>query len=245
MGNKIVKVSSNLPFDEEQEQDIIKYLEKLQDSHKIGQFLATVVRAAYDCPELLSMNEDNASTGPTAKQIQDLGMAPSRYQFFKSVTKEVSDMKDKVDKIYDMVLKTYELALMGKHLALEDKSKNEILANFILQKQLKDLQDALGVQLTSSVFASNKTQDVEKLANEVLEYIINSYDSVISELKDTVASQPVIVQQVQATNNDNTAANSNKATNSTNNSSEEIVDFGGNFKDTVDEQALNNFFGND
>ena len=243
MGNKIIGLSSNLPFDEEQEKDIIEFVEGLKDKHKIGQFLATIIRAAYDSPELLDKGTGNV--GQTAKQIQDLGMSASRYQFFKSVTKEVTDMKEKVDKIYDMVLKTYELALMGKHLGLEDKSKNEIMANFIVQKQLKDLQDTLGIQLTSSVFASNKAQDVEKLANEVLEYIINSYDSVISELKDTVASQPVIVQQVQATNNDNTTTNSNKTTNNTNSSSEEIVDFGGNFKDTVDEQALNNFFGND
>ncbi len=244
MGNKAVRVSSNLPFDEEQEQDIIKYLEKLQDSHSIGQFLATVVRAAYDCPEILTMKEDGISTGPLAKQIQDLGMAPSRYQFFKSATKEVTDMKEKVDKIYDMVLKTYELALMGKHLGLEDKSKNEMLANFILQKQLKDLQDTLGVQLTSSVFASNKTQDMQKFAEEALEYIINSYDSVVNELRNIVASQPVVIQQpVQVNTNieNNKTVDNNTSNINDNTNSDEIVDFGGNF----DKTALNNFFGNE
>lgn len=243
MGTKVIGLSSNLPFDEEQERDIIKYVEALKNSHKIGQFLATLIRAAFDSPELLEKKDGVLAEGAIAKQIQDLGMSYDRYQFMKSVSKEVSSMKSKVDEIYGMVLKTYELALIGKRLGLEEKAKNEVLANFILQKQIKDLQDVLGIQLTSSVFAANKAKELDEFAQEALEYIINSYDSVVTELKDIVTTQQVISQPAQVSKVETT----DKVVQTINNEedTEEILDYGMDFRNRADTKALGNFFGND
>lgn len=249
MGSSSIRVNTMLSFDEEQEKDIIQVVDGLVSSHRIGQFMSVLIRMAVDNPEILEKGNDKFAEGTLAAQIEKTGLSASRYNFFKAASKEVDDMKAKVDKIYDMVLKTYELALMGKYLGLEEKSKNEILANFVIQKQLKELQDTLGIQLTSSVFASNKAADTEKLAEDMLEYIISSYDNIISQLKENLTVQPVVMQQsvqqipVQS-NSISNVANSNAEThvkvenNNTAEEDNEVIDFG-----SEDLSALANFFG--
>lgn len=251
MATHSIRLSSMLSFDEEQEKDIIEIVESMQNSHTIGQFLSTLIRLGVDNPEVFELKDGKCTEGSVVKQLEKLGMSQIRYNFMRDVAKEVNGMKDKVDKIYEMVLKTYELALIGKYLGLEEKAENQILASFILQKQLKDLQDTLGVQLTSSVFASNKTQDTKKLAEDMLEYIIESYDSVVNQLKEMVNVQPIVVQQpIEQANvqHTNTQEQSNVSTETKNNlqeqqdttinNSDDIVDFG-----NADFNLLNNFFG--
>lgn len=247
MATHSIRLSSMLSFDEEQEKDIIEIVESMQTSHTIGQFLSTLIRLGVDNPEVFELKDGKCTEGSAVKQLEKLGMSQIRYNFMRDVAKEVNGMKDKVDKIYEMVLKTYELALMGKHLGLEEKAENQILANFILQKQLKDLQDTLGIQLTSSVFASNKTQDTKKLAEDMLEYIIESYDSVVNQLKEMVNVQPIVVQQPIEQNNiqqqqssvsTETKNNLQEQQDATIDNSDDIVDFG---KANFD--LLNNFFG--
>ena len=240
MSTRIVSLSSNLPFDDEQEQDIVKFIEELKKSHRIGQFLATIIRIVYDNPEILDKSNGQILDGPTVKKVNDLGMSANRYQFMKSITKEVDDMKIKVDKVYELVSKTYELGLMGNHLAIDKKAKNDVLASFILQKQVKDLQDALGIQLTSSVFASNKTKDLDEFAQEALEYIINSYSNIIGEIKQIKDTQQIVVQQPQST-----ATNVVKQESSSDNA-DEIIDYGTidskKFGESADIKALQGFF---
>lgn len=254
MATHSIRLSSMLSFDEEQEKDIIEIVESMQTSHTIGQFLSTLIRLGVDNPEVFELKDGKFTEGSAVKQLEKLGMSQVRYNFMRDVAKEVNGMKDKVDKIYEMVLKTYELALMGKYLGLEEKAENQILASFILQKQLKDLQDTLGIQLTSSVFASNKTQDTKKLAEDALEYIIESYDSVVNQLKEMVNIQPIVVQQpIEQTNiqNNNVQEQTNVSTVTKNNlqeqqnnnntavdNNEDIIDFG-----NADFNLLENFFG--
>ena len=52
----------------------------------------------------------------------------------------------------------YILAQMGKHLGLEDKTNNTLMASFILERQIQDLQNTLGVG-TLTPFSSNKLED--------------------------------------------------------------------------------------
>lgn len=196
MGNYNIRLGCQLSFDEQQEADIIKAIEKLNATHKAGQFMSNIVRLAFDCPDIMDKSSGAYEKGAVIKALDEAGIFYSRKNFFDSLTKEVNLMKQKVDKMYEMVLKTYILGQMGKKLGLEEKADNLLMAQFVVEKQLKEIQDLLGITLGSSVLASNKKQEVEKIADNALEYIIESYSGIMNELKKMIGAQPVIVQNV-------------------------------------------------
>lgn len=256
MGTYNIRLGSQLSFDEQQEADIIKAIETMNASHKSGQFISNLIRIAFDCPEIMDNNNGKYEKGAILKAMENSGLSYNRQAFMYQITKEVDAMKKKVDEMYSIILKTYMLGQMGKHLGLEEKADNELMAQFVIEKQLKELQDALGISLTSSVFASNRKQDVEKIADDALEYIIESYSGIVNELKTIVSNaQTVQVQTVQqpvtqfqqvneSANNvvDTPVMNAeqpNVEDSSADNSDEdEIIDFG-----NADFGALGSFFG--
>ena len=198
MGTYNIRLGSQLSFDEQQEADIIKAIETMNASHKSGQFISNLIRIAFDCPEIMDNNNGKYEKGAILKAMENSGLSYNRQAFMYQITKEVDAMKKKVDEMYSIILKTYMLGQMGKHLGLEEKADNELMAQFVIEKQLKELQDALGISLTSSVFASNRKQDIEKIADDALEYIIESYSGIVNELKTIVNNaQTVQVQTVQ------------------------------------------------
>ena len=251
-----IRLGSVLSFDEQKEADIIKVIEYLNSSHKTGQFMSNLIRIAFDCPEILSRNASgNLETGERVKAIEQLGFSDTRKAFINAVTKEVSDMKSKVDKVYDMTLKLYTLAQMGNRLGIEDKTKNLMISQFIIEKQLQELQTLLGVTLQDNIYASNKAANTEKIADEALEYIIESYGSLLTEmsenLRPTAVIQQVPVQQVAITQEqvsstpvENKVTEEVKAmdtveqTESVEESENEPINF-----DDADISALSNFFG--
>ena len=239
MGTYNIRFGSQLSFDEQQEADIIKLLEKLNSSHKSGKFFANLIRIACDCPEVLDRREDGYVPGTVLGVLEQCEMHYTRDNFFKALSKEVNDMKVKVDKMYDMVLKTYMLAQMGKHIGLEGKADNQLMAQFITEKQLKDIQDLLGVTLHSSVFASNKKADVEKLGDEVLEYIIESYSGIINELQRISDAQQVIINNPSAVQANTVESTNSGSINQTN--TEESIKPTGNSSDSTDKLSMNNF----
>lgn len=257
MGSYNIRLGCSLSFDEQQEADIIKYIEALNNSHKTGQFISNILRLAFDSPEVMSKNNSQYEKGDVIKAMEVAGLSYRRDQQMQRMSTEVAVMKQKVDDMYNMILNTYMLAQMGKHLGLEEKADNELMAQFIIEKQLKELQDTLGITLSSSVFASNKKQDVEKIANDALEYIIESYSGVVNEIKAIVdksqsvmvksdmieqptvvnqsvteIQQPVVEAQPQVVASETTVANTEDA------SEDEFIDFG-----EADLGALSNFFG--
>lgn len=257
MGTYNIRLGSQIAFDEQQEADIIKAIEAMNASHKSGQFLSNLIRIAFDCPEIMDKNNGKYEKGAIIRAIENTGISFNREAFMKQITKRVDDLQKKVDSMYNIVLKTYILAQMGKQLGLEEKAGNEVLAQFIVEKQLKELQDILGISLTSSVYASNRKQDIEKIANDALEFIIESYSDVLNELKAIVevANQPITVapQQVAtatpqitktveqpitqpATKEQPTDKEQQQAV--TDDTEDEIIDFG-----DADMSALDNFFG--
>lgn len=251
-----IRLGSVLSFDEQKEADIIKVIEYLNSSHKTGQFMSNLIRIAFDCPEILSRNASgNLETGERVKAIEQLGFSDTRKAFINAVTKEVSDMKAKVDKVYDMTLKLYTLAQMGNRLGIEDKTKNLMISQFIIEKQLQELQALLGVALQDNIYASNKAANTEKIADEALEYIIESYGSLLTEmsesLRPTAVIQQVPVQQVAITQEQvSSTPVENKVTEevktvepaeqaeSVEESENEPINF-----DDADISALSNFFG--
>lgn len=246
MGTRDIRLGCLLSFDEQQEADIIKALEVLNSSHKTGRFVSNLIRLAFDDPEIYESDRKDA----VAKAMQDCELSYNRKIFMDGLEAKLNEMKKKVDKMYDMVLKTYILAQMGKYLGLEQKADNELMAQFVLEKQFKELQDILGMSMTSSVLASNKKQDVEKIANDALEYIIDSYSGIVNELKGIVNKQAEISQvtQMNDTQIENTVQNTNEIMENTENKEiarsieeskeDEYIDFG-----SADYDALSNFFG--
>lgn len=250
MGTYNIRLGSQLSFDEQQEADIIKAIESMNASHKSGQFISNLIRIAFDCPEIMDNNNGKYEKGAILKAMENSGLSYNRQSFIYQVTKEVDNMKKKVDEMYNIILKTYILGQMGKQIGLEEKTENELMAQFIIEKQLKELQDNLGISLTSSVFASNKKQDVKKIADEALEYIIESYSGIVNEIKNIANSiktvqiqavqQPIeTVQQMDNVNNSiSTDTEQANATDSKEDDDNDFIDFG-----NADFNALCNFFG--
>ncbi len=92
---------------------------------------------------------------------------------------EINKMKRKVEEVHDMALRMYILAQFGKRLGLEDKSKNLHQTQFILKKQLRDLENILGVSIKED---NEQTDKLNELSEQVMEYIINTYGDVVEEL---------------------------------------------------------------
>ena len=184
-----IRLSSMLTFDEEKEADIIQVIEKLNSMHKTGNFLSNLIRVSLDCPEILDQSNGKFTKGSTLVDLEQYGLTYNRRALADKHTREVSEMKKKVDEMYDMTLKLYTLALMNKHLGLEKKTENTMIANFMVEKQLGDLKKLLGANLVDNTFASNKVKDTQKLAEESLEFILNTYSDIINEVKSSITPQ--------------------------------------------------------
>ena len=208
MGTRSIRFGSQLTFDEDKEKDIIDTIDTLNSSHKMGQFMSNLIRLAFDNPEILRVGADGLEKQAMLQQVESSGMSVSRQRFMSGVTSEISDMKKKVDEVYNMVFKLYTLALMNKHLEIENKSDNSLRATFVLERQLRQLQDSLGVNIGDAVYESDKVTDVHARAEDCLEYIIEAYDGIIDEMKQAIAvgQQPQVVVQ-QAVGNTGVAGN--------------------------------------
>ena len=194
MAAQSIRLSSMLTFDDAKEQDIINLIGELNSSHKTGQFLSNLIRVAVDNPELLKCVSGRYSAGPVLEQLDNLNQSFNRYKFFNDVTSKVDDMHKKVDSMYDMVLKTYMLSKIGNKLGLEKKAEDDLIAQFIIEKHLRDVEDLVGANFKSSILASNKKANVDKLADEVFEYLIDSYAGVIEALKRQVIPEVRVIE---------------------------------------------------
>lgn len=198
MGTRSIRFGSQLTFDEDKEKDIIDTIDSLNSSHKMGQFMSNLIRLAFDNPEILRVGANGLEKQAMLQQVESSGMSVNRQRFMSGVASEISDMKKKVDEVYNMVFKLYTLALMDKHLEIEKKSDNSLRATFVLERQLRQLQSSLGVNISDAVYESDKINDVHARAEDCLEYIIEAYDGILDEMKQAIAvgKQPqVIVQQ--------------------------------------------------
>ena len=183
MGNKTIRLGSTLTFDEDQEKDIIELIEALNSSHKTGQFLSNLIRVAVDCPEVLAKVNGTYDIGPAMRQLDTLGMSQSRKQFMSQVAREIQAMREKVDEVYKQSYKVYALSKIGKTLGIEKRSDNNLMAAFVCQRQLNILQDKLGMAFIGDTYISDKMDTSHKMVDETLEYIIDTYNDIVDELR--------------------------------------------------------------
>lgn len=179
MSNYNFRLGSTLTFNKEKEADLIKKIEYLTDRHMLKDFIANMLRIALDSPESLNSKKEISAK---MNEIEQCGMLKSRKEYFEQISRDISDIRHKVDLIYNMSLKTSLLGMTGKRLGIEEKSNNLLCAQFILQKQLEELCETLGVKSLDHVYESNKIKDTQKFAEDILEYIIESYDGLLNEV---------------------------------------------------------------
>ena len=219
-----LKINTQISLDTEQNKDIITLLEDLKEGHRIGQFLGEMVKAVVDNPSDIKAEEF----------VRKYNADNIRSTYFKFLDSEVKQMKTKVDEMYKMVLDMYILTKFGKHLGIEGKTNNVLSAQFIVEKQLKDLERILGVNLRSA-YESDKMQDTEDTADKALEFIINTYSGIVGELK-TAQEAVTVVEKVIEKQVETPTVQEN--TEKTEQEESEYVDFG-----EADLDALSNFFG--
>lgn len=166
-----VKLTTTVNLNGALEGDIVEILEELKKKHKVGEYVSNCIRVVSENPELaVRCGMDMLNSDP----------AKSRKEYFSNVYKEISKMEQRVDRIYKMCLGVYVTA----KLALGEQAKNIMAAQFILQKQIDDLKKELGVQSLNSVYASNKIKETDKLADDILEYIIQYHSELIKDSKE-------------------------------------------------------------
>lgn len=256
-----VRLGSTISFDESKEKDVIELVTALTKRHKLGDFIGNLLKDFCDNPELYATAVEKASA---------LGISPCRKKFFFTVSKEVDEMKSKVDAIYETSLKLLVAAEFRKQMGLSDQTDNILAAQFVLQHQLNQLSDSLGISPNSHPFNSNKIIEAHERADDILKYIIDSYGSIVDELRSnmmreiaignlSVVQTGVNVNQVQTTDSIkigaevgiNSSSNTIAATetiamantaeaDNTQVVEDDIIDFG-----VADLGALSNFFGAD
>ena len=204
MGMKSIRLASMLQFDENQEADIIRMIEAFNSSHRMGEFLSNLIRVAVENPEIVVAKDGKYDTGAIIKVMEKLGKSPTRHNYMQEANKKLVDMQNKIDMIYDMCLKMYTMSEMGKQLGFEKKTENMILAQFVAEQQLGQLQKALGADCANVPFAANRLANYKERAAGTLEYIISCYEPIINELKNELNVKvkeveiPVQVQYVGA-----------------------------------------------
>lgn len=193
MGVKSVKLGATLSFDDVREADILNAIESLRGRHKLGEFISNLLRVAFESPEKL---ESKAELSKLMTDLGERGISWERAEYFRQLNSEVQDMKRKVDAIYDMAYKNYTMAALGKRLGMEEKSQGSLRAQFVLQRQLSAMAEIVGASMTDP-YESNRLQEVKAKADELMEYIIESYDGIVKEIKEEIDVEraPVRIQE--------------------------------------------------
>lgn len=187
MSDYNTRLGCTLSFDNEKEKDIIEVINQLKDNRKLGEFISYLLRVAMDNPELIDKRSDGSyKTGDTIKEMSKLGISPVRYKAIEDMKRSVNDMYDKINKMYDMCLKVYTLAQFGKQLNISNRSDNLLMGTFIAEQELSKICEIFGLKSINTIYSSNKQLKVHDFANDVLAYIIESYDSIINELKRSI-----------------------------------------------------------
>lgn len=179
-----IKKTITISLDDFREKDIINMVEELSTKKQFGDYVTMLIKASVDNPELIGLSRVD---------MEEYSRKDNREQFFTQVEKDVNNMKRKIDSIFDMALSMYTLAQFGKRIGLEDRSKNMLQANFILQQQMNRLTETLGVQSIGQVYESNRIDLAQRKVDEILEYIVTSHDSIVSEIKSNLDNSKQIV----------------------------------------------------
>ena len=186
MSKTDIRLGSLISFDSEREADIIEFVQDLTSQHKLGRFIGYLLRLACETPETLQYRE---KLNPILKEMNDLGITPRRDAMFKQFSKEILDLKNKINDIYVISEKLYTLALARKALGLEDRAKELLATQFVVRRQTALLESKLGTSSLLYTYESDSMRDVQKKADEILEVILETYGDLLNDVKIAVAGK--------------------------------------------------------
>lgn len=187
MAVKSIRLGSTLTFDSEKEKDLIAIAERLNQMHKMGEFMSHIFRVAVENPNMIETAGGIVKYGSIIERNSRMGITAERYNYFSEINNEIKEMQRKVDEIYNMSLRMYSLARVGKRIGLEEKAVNSLSASFMVEKQVKELSRIVGTNLI--LFESDKVLEVKEKAEEIMEYIIESYDGMIGEMQEALGNK--------------------------------------------------------
>lgn len=178
MNKHRVRLGATICFDKHKEKDLIDQVEQLASARKLGDFIADALRVVLENPELMEKK---------GMRIGKYGLTGGREEYFSKIREDMDILSSKVDKIYEMALKAYTLGAFGKRMGISGKSENTMMAGFILERHIEETCSALGINRFNHIYESDKLGDAKDRANEILEYIIESYDGITDEIVKNVS----------------------------------------------------------
>ena len=189
------RIGGTLKFDRDREGYILDGIKRVSKSHAITDYIEMILKMCFENPQAMIKNEKYI------QMLVDSGITPMAKEFFDKATKEVNDMHNKIDEIYNMCIELKALAMFGKRTGLDQRADNMLTARFLAERQLMELCSKLGIR-DMKTFEENKIFSVEDKAAVVLEYILNSYDGEVREI--VTSATPVIVKEQQDTSKTST-----------------------------------------
>ena len=162
------------------DESTVRLLQYLQEKKKLGDFIAYCIK--------------------NNKREIDVKSVVS------GLEKDVESLSKSASEIWKMAVEVKSLVALGKRIGLEKTAENLILSEFIISKKLRDIKDSLkdlGIDSLDSDDGKEYLRDTMSLADDVVEYILQSYDGIISEVKSigktvTVESLPVVTESEQS-----------------------------------------------
>lgn len=185
MGTKQFRVTITL--DDKKEQDLIEALQSLSRKKQLGDLVTDLVRQASDKQAI------------AASRYTDLTI--SREKFFSGVARKLKEQDDKINTIYRMCGDLYGLARANKAMGLEDKTRNLMIGQFILQSQQNKIKALLGEDEFNHIYESEKLLNEKEKADQIWEFIVETYGNMLTELQGMVcrpieiAASPLPYQQ--------------------------------------------------
>lgn len=181
MSVRQIRLNSVITLENEQEKDIIELVDRLNSTHKMGEFVTVLLRLACDCPEVLEKRKGRFESGELTKLIHKQGMSQGRLNTARELAEKVVDMRNKVDFLYNEILKMSTALEMGNRLGIKERVDNSVLASFIVRKQIEQLQKELGFGGYGVFKADVEKAHMEKV-DEIMEYIVTTYANEIEAL---------------------------------------------------------------
>ena len=178
-------------FESTKEKDITDIRDELNSHHQLNQFIGNSIR-------FVLQNKD-AYREFTKTELDSYGLTYEKTKFFSDISKQLGKLRDKIDSIYDMALKTYTMAQMNKKLGLEGKSDNQLLVSFLLEKQLNELENSLGMNISENEYTAGKLNTAHKLADDTVKLMLETYDEMLTAIKSSMVVQTQPVQFVEQT----------------------------------------------
>ena len=189
MARESVRLGGLVWYDDEQEKDLGFMIKKLSSTHRFGEFVTYLLRMAVENPSLIETSNGVVKYGTVIEKLAKLGYTEPKKKQLDDLRERVTKIKRSVDAIYKMCYEMYMLTLMNKELDIENKTDNILLSESILERQVKQLCNELGVESIASQFNRDKLDAEHRKAEESFSYILRTYQNMINELKKEITEQ--------------------------------------------------------